>query len=349
MVSSAARNGLTRGTPSTVRQTWPALSIEDAELQRKSWWVKHLGYRLGAKQERQCKPEQTESGECDDPRHNSALSSRDCIENNVDNPYHREPEEQQAHVCQAMRRRNEHGKSMPPKQNSVHSHGGDEKHGGGDRACHGGEVNDPHRVIENVEALLEGEGQEQAGQQLHTGLYDPQLLQEAGPISVEPFGDGLVTLRLVPLLVVPRVVNVHMSMIPREPVIGKTAKGLSRSTPGYGPSMYSTIRNYVGVAVGSAAVVASLVGCAGDVPGSRDAGATPTSQMPPAPGGSGSVPGGPTGGGGPGGGAGSVPGGATGGGGPEGGGGTVPGVGSGSGGPGGGSGCVDNVGCANIP
>ncbi|MGH3726272.1 MAG: hypothetical protein ACRDUS_19360 [Mycobacterium sp.] len=113
--------------------------------------------------------------------------------------------------------------------------------------------------------------------------------------------------------------------------------------------MYSTIRNYVGVAVGSAAVVASLVGCAGDVPGSRDAGATPTSQMPPAPGGSGSVPGGPTGGGGPGGGAGSVPGGATGGGGPEGGGGTVPGVGSGSGGPGGGSGCVDNVGCANIP
>jgi hypothetical protein len=66
-------------------------------------------------------------------------------------------------------------------------------------------------------------------------------------------------------------------------------------------------------------------------------------------GGAGSIPGGPTGGGGPAGGSGSVPGGPTGGGGPAGGGGEIPGVGGGGGGPGGGGGCVNGVGCIGTP
>ncbi|QFS89658.1 hypothetical protein FIV07_02810 [Mycobacterium sp. THAF192] len=66
------------------------------------------------------------------------------------------------------------------------------------------------------------------------------------------------------------------------------------------------------------------------------------------PGGSGAIPGGPTGSGGPEGGSGSIPGGPTGGGGPEGGSGSIPGVGSGGGGPEGGGGCVGDV-CVTVP
>jgi hypothetical protein len=48
------------------------------------------------------------------------------------------------------------------------------------------------------------------------------------------------------------------------------------------------------------------------------------------------------------GGGGSIPGGPTGSGGPDGGGGTIPGVGGGGGGPGGGGGCIGNI-CGSTP
>ncbi|PKQ56006.1 hypothetical protein B5566_21420, partial [Mycobacterium sp. MHSD3] len=76
--------------------------------------------------------------------------------------------------------------------------------------------------------------------------------------------------------------------------------------------MHTKARNSVSVVISSMAVIASLVGCGSDTSASS---VGTTTQTPPAPGGSGSVPGGPTGGGGPEGGAGSVPGGPTGGGG----------------------------------
>ncbi|BBZ80907.1 hypothetical protein MABM_08230 [Mycobacteroides abscessus] len=142
---------------------------------------------------------------------------------------------------------------------------------------------------------------------------------------------------LVPPLIVLRVVNVHAVMIP----------GLNRTKPGYGHRMHTKARTTVSVAVGSMALIASLMGCGTDAP-ARSVGTTTQTPAPP-PGGSGSVPGGPTGGGGPEGGAGSIPGGPTGGGGPGGGGGEIPGGPTGSGGPGGGSGCIPNVGCVNVP
>lgn len=80
----------------------------------------------------------------------------------------------------------------------------------------------------------------------------------------------------------------------------------------------------------------------GTVPGGPTGGGGPE-------GGGGSIPGGPTGGGGPGGGGGQIPGGPTGSGGPGGGGGSIPGGPTGGGGPGGGGGCVPGVGCVHVP
>lgn len=80
----------------------------------------------------------------------------------------------------------------------------------------------------------------------------------------------------------------------------------------------------------------------GSMPGGPTGGGGPE-------GGGGSIPGGPTGGGGPGGGGGAIPGGPTGSGGPGGGSGSIPGGPSGGGGPGGGGGCVPGVGCVHVP
>ena len=57
-------------------------------------------------------------------------------------------------------------------------------------------------VIEDVEALLKRQRQQQTGQQLHTGLHDPQLLQQTGPIAVQPFGFGFGASGAIPLLIV---------------------------------------------------------------------------------------------------------------------------------------------------
>jgi hypothetical protein len=56
-------------------------------------------------------------------------------------------------------------------------------------------------LVENVEALLERQRQQKSGEQLHPGLYHPQLLQQVAPIAVQPFDFGLAARIAVPSLV----------------------------------------------------------------------------------------------------------------------------------------------------
>lgn len=75
--------------------------------------------------------------------------------------------------------------------------------------------------------------------------------------------------RLVPPLIVLRVVNVHAVMIP----------GLNRTKPGYGHRMHTKVRTTVSVAVGSMALIASLMGCGTDAP-ARSVGTTTQTPAP---------------------------------------------------------------------
>lgn len=48
------------------------------------------------------------------------------------------------------------------------------------------------------EALLEGQCQEEAGEDLHAGLDYPELLEDVGPVAVETLGGCLVADAIVP-------------------------------------------------------------------------------------------------------------------------------------------------------
>ncbi len=60
------------------------------------------------------------------------------------------------------------------------------------------EVNRAHDGVQLGEPLLKRQDQQEAGEQLDAGLRDPQLLQQAGPIAVQPLRFRFVAV-LVPL------------------------------------------------------------------------------------------------------------------------------------------------------
>ena len=79
----------------------------------------------------------------------------------------------------------EHAPRALAEQHPVQHHRRDEQAGGEHRQAHGDQV---HRELlrnELAEARLEGHRQQQAREQLHPGLRDPQLLQEIVPVAVE--------------------------------------------------------------------------------------------------------------------------------------------------------------------
>jgi len=85
------------------------------------------------------------------------------------------------------------------KEQAMHAHRRDQQHGRADRTRHGDQINRAHHAVELGEPLLKRQGQEKAGEQLHAGLCHPQLLEEAGPITVQPLRFRLVAIP-IPLL-----------------------------------------------------------------------------------------------------------------------------------------------------
>ncbi len=100
-----------------------------------------------------------------------------------------------AYVCEADTKVFE---AVPAKQQSMHADRGDQQHRRADRTTDRDEINRAHCAVKLGEPLLERQRQQEAGEQLDAGLRNPQLLQQAGPITVQPLRFGLVAV-LVPL------------------------------------------------------------------------------------------------------------------------------------------------------
>lgn len=98
---------------------------------------------------------------------------------------------------------------MPAEQDAVHPHRRDEQRGGGGRTSDRHEIDDPHGLVEHRESFLERQSQQQAGEQLDTGLHDPQFLQQAAPVTVKPFGFRFMPGGLVPALIQLGTVRIH--------------------------------------------------------------------------------------------------------------------------------------------
>ena len=99
---------------------------------------------------------------------------------------------------------------MAPKQQAVKADRGDQQNGGTDGEGHRDQVDDPQLVPQILEAVMERQGQQQAGEELDSGLYHPQFLQKAEPVTVQPLRARLMTSVFVPALVTLKVIHVDL-------------------------------------------------------------------------------------------------------------------------------------------
>lgn len=137
-----------------------------------------------------------------------------------------------------MGRGDERLKAPLPKEDAVDADGSDQqhrrRHRTRHRTRHRREVHLPHDTVEDVEALLKGQRQEEARQQLNTGLHDAQFLEEAGPVAIQPFGLGLRPRPAIPILVGLGMVDVHVTRSSMAVVATSGVPSASRNKPGEG-------------------------------------------------------------------------------------------------------------------
>ena len=109
----------------------------------------------------------------------------------------------------------------------MHADRCDQQDGRSDRTRDRDEIDGAHGAVEQSEALLERQGQQKAGEQLNTGLRHSQLLQQARPIAVQPFGFRLVAIR-IPALLRFRMLDIHERPFWQFSCDGDGAIGVSR-------------------------------------------------------------------------------------------------------------------------
>jgi hypothetical protein len=160
---------------------------------------------LDRRTKRQRHPQDGEGAQGDGPGYGRGTAA-------VDHERHAHQSQTQQHepgIGQPVRGRHQGLEPVLAEQDPVHRNGGHQRQRRGDRTRHGRGVDAAHQFVEPVETLLKGQGQQESGQQLNAGLCHSQLLEQGGPITVQPFGFGLRTGLVIPVLVSLGVVDIH--------------------------------------------------------------------------------------------------------------------------------------------
>jgi undecaprenyl-diphosphatase len=146
----------------------------------------------GAGNPRQTCPERDQQHERRDCGHDAGCGAGDHVEGQQDDTDDGGTEQDKTDDRQTMGDADHQFACMPAKQYAVQADRRDEESGGGNRKGHRDQVDRPLVRAQLFEPGLERQGQQEAREQLHAGLHDPQLLEQVGPVSVQPLHRSLI-------------------------------------------------------------------------------------------------------------------------------------------------------------
>ena len=163
----------------------------------------------GTQHQRQHPPKKRKHGKRTGSRYEAHVATGYRGENDDGDPGQRGTEQRKPGVGAPVRRRHQHLHAMAPEQQAVHGDRRNEQYRCAHRKSHRRQIHHPHVFAENVKTLLERQREQESGEQLDPGLDHPQLLQQAVPISVEPFDLSFAAFPTIPALVILRMVDIH--------------------------------------------------------------------------------------------------------------------------------------------
>jgi len=194
---------------------------------------------LDRRTKRQRHPQDGEGAQGNGPGYGRPTAAVDHVEDHERRAHQSQTQQHEPGIGQPVRGRHQGLEPVLAEQDPVHRNGGHQRQRRGDRTRHGRGVDAAHQFVEPAETLPKGQGQQESGQQLNAGLCHSQLLEQGGPIAVQPLSFGLRACRIIPILVPFGMVDIHVitAWTPRRSHCATTRNVASDRSAGSGTFM----------------------------------------------------------------------------------------------------------------